>query len=61
MTVREYKFVEVTTVTDEELTAVVNEWTGQGWTFEGIQFAMRDSSKRPAMAFVAFTRAAAPA
>jgi hypothetical protein len=58
MSLREYKFVEVSTVTDDELTNVVNEWVKQGWTFEGIQFAMREASRRPAMAFVAFTRAA---
>ena len=52
----EYKVVEVTTVTDEELTAVLNEWAGKGWSYDGIQFAMRDSSKRPSMAFVTFTR-----
>ena len=52
----EYKFVEITTVTDEELERVVNEWTRLGWRFEGIHFAMRESSKRPAMAFVSFTR-----
>ena len=34
----------------------MNDWTAQGWTFEGMQFAMRESSKRPAMAFVMFTR-----
>ncbi len=54
---REYKLVEVATVTDEELEKVINHWVGQGWSFEGIQFAMRESSRRPAMAFVTFTRA----
>jgi hypothetical protein len=28
----------------------------KGWSLDGIQFAMRESSKRPAMAFVLFTR-----
>jgi hypothetical protein len=51
-----YKIVEASTVTDESLEAILNEWVGQGWTFEGMQFAMRESSKRPAMAFVVFTR-----
>ena len=51
-----YKVVETSTVTDEALEAVINEWVGKGWQFEGMQFAMRDSSKRPAMAFVLFTR-----
>ena len=51
-----YKVVEVTTVTDEALTGILNEWTARGWTLDGMQFAMRESSKRPAMAFVLFTR-----
>lgn len=54
----EYKFVELSTVTDDELTRLVNEWTQAGWAYEGMQFAMRESSKRPAMAFLLFTRSA---
>ncbi len=52
----DYKVVELSTVTDEELERVINEWVQKGWNFEGVQFAMRESSKRPAMAFVIFTR-----
>ena len=55
MTTR-WKIVETSSVTDEVLEAIVNEWVGQGWAFEGMQFAMRESSKRPSMAFVTFTR-----
>ena len=51
-----YKVVELSSVTDQELEQVLNEWTAQGWSFDGVQFAMRESSKRPAMAFVTFTR-----
>jgi hypothetical protein len=51
-----YKVVETSTVTDQELEAILNEWTAQGWRYEGVQFAMRDASKRPSMAFVTFTR-----
>jgi hypothetical protein len=51
-----YKVVELSSVTDQEIESTLNEWTAQGWTFDNIQFAMRESSKRPAMAFVAFTR-----
>ena len=54
----QYKVVEVATVTDEELEQVINRWVGEGWRYDGVQFAMRESSKRPAMAFVTFTRAA---
>lgn len=51
-----WKIVETSAVTDDSLEAIVNDWVGRGWTFEGMQFAMRESSKRPAMAFVMFTR-----
>jgi hypothetical protein len=51
-----YKVVESSSVTDESLETILNDWTARGWVFEGIQFAMRESSKRPAMAFVLFTR-----
>jgi hypothetical protein len=53
-----YKVVETSTVTDEALENILNEWSAQGWHFEGMQFAMREASKRPAMAFVLFTRSA---
>ncbi len=52
----EYKVVETSSVSDEELTRIINETVAQGWSFDVIQFAMRDASKRPAMAFVIFTR-----
>lgn len=52
----EYKVVEIANVTEEEIEAVLNEWTAQGWTFDTLQFAMRDSSRRPSMAFATFTR-----
>jgi hypothetical protein len=50
-----YKVVECTTVTDEELEKLINEWVGRGFLLEGIQFAMREASKRPSMAFILFT------
>jgi len=53
-----YKVVELSTVTDEEMERVLNQWTAEGWTFDNVQFAMRDSSKRPSMAFISFTREA---
>ena len=51
-----YKVVELSTVTDEAIEETLNEWTKQGYKLEGIHFAMRESSKRPAMAFIVFTR-----
>jgi hypothetical protein len=52
----EYKVVEITTVTDEAIESVLNEWVAQGWAYDGLQFAMRDSSPRPSMAFATFKR-----
>ena len=51
-----YKVIEITTVTEETLEEVLNEWSAKGWHYDGMQFAMRESSKRPAMAFILFTR-----
>lgn len=54
----QYKFVELSIVTDESIEACVNEWVAQGWTFDGIRFVTTEHSKRPAMAFVSFTQGA---
>ncbi len=51
-----WKVVELSSVTDVEIEKALNEWTAAGWTLDSIQFAMRDSSKRPSMAFISFTR-----
>jgi hypothetical protein len=47
-------------VTDEAVEAVLNDWTAQGWQFDSLQFVVREASKRPAMAFVIFTRREPP-
>jgi hypothetical protein len=51
-----YKVIEISTVTNEEIESILNEWTAQGWSFDTMHFAMRESSKRPSMAFITFTR-----
>ncbi len=51
-----YKVVELSSVDEHGLEHVINQWVAQGWAFDGVQFAMRESSKRPAMAFVFFTK-----
>ena len=51
-----YKVVELGTVTEEAIEDTLNEWTAKGWRFDNLQFAMRESSRRPSMAFVIFTR-----
>ena len=45
---------------EQSLEQVVNQHAAQGWTLDGVQFAMREQSKRPAMAFVFFTREGRP-
>jgi len=52
----EFKIKECSVVTDEALEKIINDFVNLGWTFESVQFAMHESSKRPAMAFVMFTR-----
>src|SRR5688500_2093069 len=54
----QYKFVEVSPVTDETLENVVNDWVAQRCSLAGMRFVMTEASKRPAMAFVSFTREA---
>jgi len=51
-----YKVIELGTVTEETIEETLNEWTAKGWNFNGMQFAMHESSRRPTMAFVLFTR-----
>ena len=51
-----YKFVELSIVTAETLEECVNEWVGQGWSFDGIRFVVGEGSRRPQMAFVSFIR-----
>ena len=53
-----YKFIELSIVTGEMIEDTVNAWVGQGWQLEGIRFVTTEHSKRPAMAFVSFTREA---
>jgi hypothetical protein len=57
---QQYKVVELSTVDEVSLEQTLNLWVSQAWQLESIQFAMRESSKRPAMAFVLFTRPRRP-
>ena len=52
----EYKVVELSTVTDKDIEEAINSAVKDGWALEGIHFAMREASKRPAMAFILFTK-----
>jgi hypothetical protein len=51
-----YKVVETSTVTDEEIEQLLNQWTAKGFFFESIHFVTTESSRRPKMAFLFFTK-----
>lgn len=51
-----YKVIELSNVDERSLEQQINHWVGKGWELDGVQFAMRESSKRPSMAFLLFTR-----
>ena len=50
-----YKVVETSTVTDEEIELLVNEWEAKGYAFASIHFVTTQASRRPVMAFLFFT------
>jgi hypothetical protein len=52
----QYKVAETSDVSDVALEKIINEYVSAGWALDGIHFAMRDASRRPAMAFVLFSR-----
>jgi len=52
----EYKVVELPTVSEETIEEALNHMTGQGWLFDGMHFAMKESSRRPSMAFLLFKK-----
>lgn len=56
MRLTQYRVVETSTVTDENLTVILNKETRAGWTLDGIHFVPNEGSKRPRMAFVVFTQ-----
>jgi hypothetical protein len=55
----QYKFVELSIVTDESIEEAVNAWVGRGWQLDAIRFVTGEASRRPQMAFISFTREAA--
>jgi hypothetical protein len=52
----EYKFVELSIVTDETIEEAVNSWVGKGWHLDGMRFVITEASRRPQMVFISFTR-----
>ncbi len=51
-----YKVVEIGDVTDQAVEAALNCWAREGYRFESIHFVTQPGNRRPAMAFLFFTR-----
>jgi len=51
-----YRVIETTDVTAEGLEEVLNEWTQKGWRFDGMNFVVKETARRPSMAFLLFIR-----
>ena len=55
-----YRVVELTDVTDRTVEEALNRESGDGFRFESIHFVTHAGSRRPAMAFLFFTREGLP-
>jgi hypothetical protein len=53
----EYKVIETSEVTGESLEEILNRWTAEGWRYDGMQFVVKESARRPSMAFILFVKA----
>jgi hypothetical protein len=52
----QYKVIETSEVTGESLEEILNRWTAEGWRYDGMQFVVKESARRPSMAFILFVR-----
>ena len=52
----QYRVVETSEVTAESLEEILNQWTKKGWRFDGMQFVVKESARRPSMAFILFVK-----
>lgn len=50
------KVVETSTVTDDELERLINEWHAKGYRLDKIDYVCSPASRRPQMAFLFFER-----
>jgi len=53
----QYKVIETSEVTGERLEEILNKWTALGWRYDGMQFVVKESARRPSMAFILFVKA----
>ncbi|MEW6441049.1 MAG: DUF4177 domain-containing protein [bacterium] len=52
----EYKVVEVADVVEEKLEEALNHWTRRGWRLDGMHFVVKETARRPSMAFLLFVK-----
>jgi hypothetical protein len=52
----QYKVVETSDVTEDSLEEILNRWVAEGWRYDGMQFVVKESARRPSMAFVLFVK-----
>lgn len=55
-----WRVAELTEVNDRTIEEAMNAATGGGWRFESVHFVTQPGNRRPAMAFLFFTRDALP-
>ncbi len=55
-----WRVVELTDVCDRAVEEALNAAAGAGWRFESVHFVTQPGSRRPAMAFLFFTRDTLP-
>ena len=51
-----YNVVETSEVTEDSLEEILNHWTAEGWRYDGMQFVVKESARRPSMAFILFVK-----
>lgn len=52
----EHRVVEVSPVTDDELTETMNQLEGEGWKLERADYIKEAGIRRPQMAYLYFSR-----
>ena len=51
-----YKVIETSEVTEDRIEDILNHWTAEGWRYDGMQFVVKESARRPSMAFILFVK-----
>jgi hypothetical protein len=51
-----YKVIETSDVTEDSIEDILNHWTAEGWRYDGMQFVVKESARRPSMAFILFVK-----